>query len=183
VQTFLPYFEYHRSARVLDDKRLAKQLVECQQIMQVLVGVDKNLEPRKAGGWSNHPAVTMWRGYEDNLSLYATAIAYELDRRPKKDGTKRSTNSWSALDNVYQHGFNMGILSGYEGEPPWLGDTRLHYSHRLALLMKAPAWYSPLLHDDVRWGLPSAGWPTPPKDGYIYWWPDRGWGKPTSVLP
>ena len=36
MQTFLPNFLYKESARVLDNKRLGKQRVECLQILKVL---------------------------------------------------------------------------------------------------------------------------------------------------
>jgi hypothetical protein len=66
VQTFLPYADFERSARALDQRRLGKQRVECIQVVRGLT---------VAGyGWRHHPAVTMWRGSE------AATIAEDLAR-------------------------------------------------------------------------------------------------------
>ena len=56
MQTFLPYADFNKSAEVLDNRRLNKQILEGYQILKVL----GNPDPR--AGWRNHPAVKMWRG-------------------------------------------------------------------------------------------------------------------------
>jgi Pyrimidine dimer DNA glycosylase len=66
VQTFLPYPDFARTAEVLDDRRLGKQRVEVLQIL--------NAMHRTSGGWINHPATRMWRGYEPALIAYGLAI-------------------------------------------------------------------------------------------------------------
>lgn len=53
MQTFLPYTDPEKCARVLDNKRLGKQRVEAIQILNVLLGVTQTK------GWRNHPAVKM----------------------------------------------------------------------------------------------------------------------------
>jgi len=40
MQTFLPYPDFERSARVLDVKRLGEQRVECIQVLRGLVRKD-----------------------------------------------------------------------------------------------------------------------------------------------
>ena len=62
VQTFLPYPDFEQSARVLDPKRLGKQRVETIQVVRALT--------RPTYGWANHPAVLMWKGYEEALGRY-----------------------------------------------------------------------------------------------------------------
>lgn len=68
------------TARALDKRRLNKQIIECQQILDALNG---------AKAWSNHPCVLQYRGYEEWLKLYkyileayryphASAIYYDL---------------------------------------------------------------------------------------------------------
>ena len=59
MQTFLPYPDFQKTAQCLDNKRLGKQRVEARQIISTLEG--------KSNGWRNHPAVKMWKGYEDCL--------------------------------------------------------------------------------------------------------------------
>ena len=63
MQTFLPYKDFSRSAKVLDRQRLGKQRVEGLQILQCLLGIGSLR-------WKNHPAVKMWKGAE----LYQTNI-------------------------------------------------------------------------------------------------------------
>lgn len=111
MQTFLSYPDFNESARVLDDKRLGKQRVECLQILNVLaIGpyqrarcnadtifpvwescpVDEwqkdkiNYEYRKTP-WYNHPAVRMWRGYEYRLTCYGICICREWQQRGYAD--------------------------------------------------------------------------------------------------
>lgn len=55
------------TAMVLDSKRLNKQIIECQQILDALHG---------KSAWSNHPCVLQYRGYEDWLQLYQRTLHY-----------------------------------------------------------------------------------------------------------
>lgn len=63
------------TAKALDNRRLNKQIIECQQILNALNG---------AKAWSNHPCVLQYRGHEEWLKLYTwcledyyTSIRYE----------------------------------------------------------------------------------------------------------
>jgi hypothetical protein len=80
MQTFLPYPDLKKSFEVLDYRRLGKQRVEAMQILNIL------LSDKKSGGWVNHPAVKMWRGYEDALCVYMNMCIY----RNKQYSTCRS---------------------------------------------------------------------------------------------
>jgi hypothetical protein len=118
VQTFLPYSDLSLSAACLDDKRLGKQRVEAMQIHNVVSG------KRTSGGWLNHPAVLMWRGYADALAFYHNVIIGEWVRRGFRN--------------------NMEYLPLPDGEivfPAWFGDERIHSSHRSNLLRKDSDWY------------------------------------------
>ncbi|RIL06091.1 MAG: cytoplasmic protein [Proteobacteria bacterium] len=128
MQTFLPYASFERSAAVLDPRRLGKQRVEAYQCLRAL---------RVPGyGWRHHPAVRMWRGFDEALAAYGIAmcrawiragcrdtvagkIALELGREPRGQPALR----------------RAGLL------PPWLGSRALHRSHRSALVRKDPRWY------------------------------------------
>lgn len=81
VNTFVPIAGDHfldgvwLSLRCLDNKRLGKQRVEAFQIWNTLQflrlhpdGIDPLTKRRR--GWTNHPAVRMWRGFEDALAVY-----------------------------------------------------------------------------------------------------------------
>lgn len=118
MQTFLPYPSFAETARILDWRRLGKQRVEGSQIIKILT------TPAYEGGWKNHPAVLMWRGYEDALRLYVNIMIEEWKRRGY-------TNTMAAfpLDE-------RSILL-----PWWLENPRFHNSHKSNLLRKDFAYY------------------------------------------
>lgn len=150
MQTFLPYPSFAESARVLDRARLGKQRVETLQILQVLTGnrlvssarVDGrsvplspdrwHLEPRRAKGWSHHPAVLMWHGHIPGLLAYQQAICEEWTGRGYRD-TCREKSAFL----VDASGFSPEPVS----LPSWWGSERFHAAHRGTLLAKDPDWY------------------------------------------
>jgi hypothetical protein len=121
MQTFLPFADYRKSAAVLDRQRLGKQRVEAKQILNALAGL--------TGGWVNHPAVRMWRGYEGSLSVYGLTVCVEWVQRGYKD----SLIPFFAESLEEFHGM-------YE-DPPWLGNRAFHRSHKSNLLRKDHEWY------------------------------------------
>lgn len=116
MQTFLPYPDFERSAAALDYRRLGKQRIEAYQILQTL----QNPEQRS---WRNHPAVRMWRGYEDALRVYMNAMIREWVRRG------------------YRNTMLLVPTPADPPMPPWLGNPAFHASHRANLLRKDPAFY------------------------------------------
>ncbi len=133
MQTFLPYPDFAASAAVLDFRRLGKQRLEADQILKTLV---------RGGGWANHPAVRMWRGYEPALISYRDAVIAEWVRRGYR-------NSMPFLSDAGRAG---GFVL-----PWWLGMERFHASHRSNLLRKDRAHYRRF------------GWTEP--DDMDYFWP------------
>lgn len=127
MQTFLPYESFLESAKVLDRQRLGKQRVETYQILQTLTGV--------SSGWQNHPAVKMWRGYDQALADYGATVCIEWLGRGYKD---------SLLPHFLDH------MSGAQDceMPDWLGNADLHLSHRSNLLRKLPDHYSQFFKDE-----------------------------------
>ncbi len=123
MQTFLPYKDFTLSAQCLDYRRLGKQRVEALQIFNALEGI-----PTKSGkqytGWLNHPAVTMWRGYEEALLLYKNKMIEEWILR----GYNNTMEMIGVSDDVEM--------------PHWLGNEKLHASHRSNLLRKDFEFYS-----------------------------------------
>ena len=133
MQTFLPYAEFDDSAKCLDTKRLGKQRVEAYQILKVLLGIGKRNKNGKLA-WENHPAVNMWKGYEIALYKYAESICKEWISRGYKDTVLQK------LSDLYQT-----YLLKYDKEmlyPKWLGNEKLHASHRSNLLRKNKEYYS-----------------------------------------
>tara|TARA_R110000787_G_scaffold246295_1_gene352038 strand:+ start:102 stop:527 length:426 start_codon:yes stop_codon:yes gene_type:complete len=139
MQTFLPHKSFEKSAQVLDYRRLGKQRVEALQIFNALSGI-----PTKSGksytGWLNHPAVIMWKGYEEALLLYKNKMIEEWILRG------------------YNNTMDMIGVSDKIDMPGWLGDDRLHSSHRSNLLRKDYKFYS-----QYKWKEP---------DDMEYYWAD-----------
>ena len=134
MQTFLPYPSFEEVAGILDYRRLGKQRVEGLQIINIIT------TPDYVGGWMNHPAVKMWRGYENALKLYVNTMIVEWKRR-----------NYQNTMQIYDRS-NVEIVY-----PWWLGDPRLHDSHKSNLLRKEPAYYRQF------------GWDVP--DDLPYFWP------------
>jgi hypothetical protein len=130
MQTFLPYKDFDKSASVLDSKRLNKQILECYQILKVL----NNSDPK--AGWRNHPAVKMWRGYENALFDYTLAMIREADRR----GIKTDKNKENLMVLRVATIANWG-----NGLPAWFSDSsvmrRVTTTHRANLYRKDDAYY------------------------------------------
>lgn len=132
MQTFLPDSNFHKAMAYLDDKRLGKQRVEALQVYRALTVEDY--------GWKNHPAVKMWKGYLDALAFYHNCAILEWKRRGK-------------VNNMILLSFQSPIEYPY-----WLGDERLHSSHRSNLLRKDFGFYNRF------------GWAEP--TDIPYYWPE-----------
>jgi hypothetical protein len=136
MQTFLPYKDFDKSAHILDSKRLNKQILEGYQILKVL----NNPDPRAA--WRNHPAVRMWKGFENALFTYVLAMLREADYR----GIKTDKNK----ENLVQ--LRVATISNWgSGLPKWFTDkkkvSRLTESHRANLYRKDPEFYDLFRND------------------------------------
>lgn len=130
MQTFLPYPDFYESIKILDRKRIGKQRVEAMQLINTinyiknndLYIIDKNGRKRKRG-WLSHPATLMWLDYEDALKMYHDIAIKEWINRGYKNTMKLFNITKAKL-------------------PPWLGDDKIHSSHRSNLLRKDPIYYS-----------------------------------------
>jgi len=151
MQTFLPYPSFPMSAECLDYRRLGKQRIEAKQIWMALVGLSKN------GGWVNHPAVKMWKGYEDALIWYGEIMCEEWIRRGYNDTTLpwfQEIKNRRIKERKKQFGVDVAIPM-----PGWLGESEFHTKHRGTLMFKQPDHYNKF------------GWTEKPK--YEYWWPTQ----------
>jgi hypothetical protein len=120
MQSFLPYPNFVASAQVLDRARLGKQRVEGRQMQTAI---------QEGSGWSNHPCTKMWSQHVTALMMYTDCCIKEWIRRGYEN------NMPLMLDHSKPYFLDIEM-------PPWLGDERLHSSHRAALLHKDPEWYS-----------------------------------------
>jgi Pyrimidine dimer DNA glycosylase len=117
MQTFLPFPDFEKSAKVLDYRRLGKQRVECVQLLSALSGVKK--------GWVNHPAAKMWRGHELALAKYKDICIRE----------------W--ISRGYKNTLPLSDIQESAPFPAWFGDELFHRSHQSNLLRKDPVFYGP----------------------------------------
>lgn len=131
MQTFLPSANATIAASMLDSKRLNKQILECYQILNVLSGKSKG------GGWRNHPAVLMWKGYEKGLWQYVQAMIIEARSRGI-----RTENNEANLNNLKDLCWDI-----WGDNPPsfWNDKTKLMRvvtTHKASLFDKDPMFYA-----------------------------------------
>jgi hypothetical protein len=150
MQTFLPFSDFEKSARCLDNKRLGKQRVEGFQILKSLsFGPYQRLEEDKwvrcsetefvfckntkslkntvrKTPWYNHPATKMWKGHESCLRKYIQTVCKVWVMRGYEDTILTK----------------LGTLEfGSDTVPDWVGNESFHSSHRSNLLRKDKEWY------------------------------------------
>ena len=122
MQTFLPSANFTKCAKLLDNKRLNKQILEGYQILNVNSGMSAT------GGWRNHPAVLMWRGHEGSLLDYI----YEMIKEAKKRGINTEGNE----KNIAQLVKKVGDKWNHEA-PTWMFDNvklmRVITTHRVKI--------------------------------------------------
>ncbi|MGW4800268.1 MSMEG_6728 family protein [Nonomuraea sp. NPDC004297] len=140
MQTFLPYPDFAATAGVLDPLRLGKQRVETLQVLRALTV--------PGYGWRHHPVVKMWAGYEEALVRYGLEVCghwRSLGRADTCAGTMAT--ELARLRGTPEIRAQPDLAAAGE-LPPWLGDERLHLSHRSALLRKDPGFYRPIFGDE-----------------------------------
>ncbi len=138
MQTFLPYPDFARSARALDAKRLGKQRVEVVQVVRALTRPDY--------GWKNHPAVLMWRGFEEALGRYGF-VCCEVWTELGFGDTCASTIATDLRAAGVEVVRTQPELAAADALPRWLGEEAVHRSHRSALVRKDREHYRPLFPD------------------------------------
>ena len=126
MQIFLPYNDFRKSLRVLDNKRLGKQRVETYQIISAITRRPK-LDGTPYKGWLNHPCTIMWKDYVPALKLY---LNYSIDEWIAR-GFKNTMNMESfEEDIVYPHWFGEDESEhGHafrEGEGRCTRGTKMH---------------------------------------------------------
>lgn len=136
MQTFPPYPSFWQSLKCLDRQRLGKQRIETLQILRVLHGL--------SNGWSNHPTVRMWRGYENALAEYGVIACRVWKERGYKDSTQEKIEALRGKE----------VSDDWYLPPPWFGDEDFHRAHRSNLLRKNPEHYGGLPGFDVPDDLP-----------------------------
>ena len=120
VNTFIPYGNFKKCAKILDNKRLGKQRVEAKQIINILTNTTDKM------GWRNHVIVKMWTGHTEALMLYYNTIVTEWIKRGFKN-------------NMELYKINKNI------KMPWfVVNKSINLSHQASLVRKYPAYYGPV---------------------------------------
>ena len=114
MQTFMPYADIGKSVQCLDYKRLGKQRVEAMQTYNQIT--------KGKGGYPHHPVNRMWKDNPSALAHYHNMCIDEWVKRGYNN-----TMKLIPFDNL--------VL------PDWVGDERLHKSHRSNLLRKDQEFY------------------------------------------
>jgi Pyrimidine dimer DNA glycosylase len=148
MQTFTPYSDFEATARVLDTKRLGKQRVEVIQIVRALT------VPGYA--WSSHPAVLMWKGFEEALGRYGLTMCDVWIERGFGD-----TCAATIVADLETFGISSirsyPELAADRALPAWLFDPEVLRSHQSALVRKDPEHYRgrfPDVPDDIDYVWP-----------------------------
>lgn len=145
MQTFLPYESFVECAKVLDNRRLGKQRVECKQIYLALT--------QPSYGWKNHPAVRMWAGWGITLAAYGMCMCLEWRSRGFEDNLL-------SFFRERAPGKDSPLWDSEDWCPSWMFEPiaeRVYASHRSNLLRKDPFHYRKF------------GWTEP--DTLSYVWP------------
>lgn len=121
MQVFLPYADYKASLLTLDKKRLFKQVVECGQLINGILGIS-SLKTR------SHPASRMFKDNINSLIEYHN-IAYDVC--VEKYGIKFVKTKKLAY-----------IEDKTMDKPSWIGREDIHSRMRARLLDKDMKFYS-----------------------------------------
>lgn len=152
MQTFLPHSLFTMCAYFLDNKRLNKQILECDTLIDLHEG-------RKDNQWKNHPAFKMWVGYVDALKSYRDYMLSQWLQRGKK-----SVRQFYGIND-----------SKFIDIPGFVYDDRVLLSHRSNLMRKFPEWYSQF--GWVDYGISGYYWPcdvkTPKSKKINEMWDDK----------
>lgn len=149
MQTFLPYSDFIKSASVLDKKRCFKQVVEAKQILCTLRADNlpedwQNTKAFQNQRWQNHPAVKMWKGYEEALKQYYNSfLMISLDKH-------KINTTMPYLDVIFSN-----VIY-----PWWLGKMKFHRAMRARLIEKDENFYKPIFDkEDVNFNEGKYLWP------------------------
>lgn len=134
MNTFVPYPDFKQCAQSLDNKRLGKQVAECGQILRQV-----DIFPR--GGWSHHPAIRMWVGFDEALFAYMKICHDEW--------LSRGFNYRFEMRRILKEFPEYEDLQEFE-LPPWWGNPDVHSSHCDNLYRKSLG----LPHLPYVWPLP-----------------------------
>lgn len=120
MNTFVPYPDFTKSVKCLDNKRLSKQNLETFQILNILFGFSE--------GWKSHPAVKSWRKFEQALIVYGITVNNECVARGFKD---KYDSYYSKYVKIAGFASNTDLVI-----PNWIKNIEVTESHKSRLICK-----------------------------------------------
>ena len=147
MQIFLPYKSITLSAKVLDNKRLNKQILEAENLIFAMYENNNKF-------YKNHPVRKMWEGHVWALWKYRNEMLEEKisrigDKRDYLFLTRFNKNTGELKTLFFEHLLNEIRLEKYLDSgrfPDWFYDDeimeKLCRSHRKSLLIKDFNHYS-----------------------------------------
>lgn len=149
--TWLPYSDFLKIFECLDDYRLGRQMFEAGVVLDHLVGRAKDTM------WKRHASTRMWHGYHSALGFYTSMAVREMHVRGYATMRVAPYDFYHDYTTATLHYAAHEFVPLNEIEyPPWLGDERLHSSHRAGLLALEPKFYA------------QHGWTEDPKTEVLY---------------
>lgn len=128
MHIFLPYPSFSHSAAILSTDLLNKQRMDCRQVLSAL----RYKRQGKKLSWIDHPLVSAWEGHESALALYMSLCVKEFIDRTGVDALHAPYNYlWMRSPGEDEYLASNGLE---EKPPSWVGDERVHSSHRACLL-------------------------------------------------
>lgn len=126
---YMPEESVRDSVKALGHADLEQQFLDIIEILGILTH----------GYPDDHPAIEMWRGYEDALFEYLLETKEELANR----GIYKSSD-WDNAFKIY----NEFPIAGIEW-PEWMDNHLLHKSHRQRLFLNDPDEYDKYSWDAI----------------------------------
>ena len=124
MNIFLPSLNFKECAEILDDKRLNKQILECKQILNMIL--KKKEDDSYNSPYLRHPVVVNYFNQEHHIVEYALAMCREFYHRFNKQHslyfwfTHHMTPARSDFEPIYAEGSKHRILCIREKRPTWI---------------------------------------------------------------
>lgn len=124
MNIFLPSLNFKECAEILDDKRLNKQILECKQILSMIL--KKKEDASYNSPYLHHPVVINYFNQEHHVVEYALAMCKEFNYRFNKQHSLRlwfishTTPARSDFEPIYAQGSKNAIDCIREKRPDWI---------------------------------------------------------------
>lgn len=124
MNIFFPSLNFKECAQILDDKRLNKQILECKQILNMIL--KKKEDDSYKSPYLHHPVVVNYFNQEHHIVEYALAMCREFKFRFGKIHSlywwfiSHMTPARADFEPIYAEGSKHHILCIREKRPTWI---------------------------------------------------------------